>query len=140
MTYATRQDMIERHGEQALIELTDRVEPILNIIIDTVLNAALADASALIDSFVGRRHAVPLATIPPALVRHACAIAFYDLHRGRHSEETRKAFEDAMDYLRNISTGTVVLNIAGNEPASAPAQAVSAAPGRTFNRDTLKGF
>ena len=140
MTYATKQNMIDRYAEQLLIELTDRVDPALNVINDTVLNGALADADALINSFIGRRYDLPLASTPPVLTQPAAAITFYTLHRGRHSDETRKAFEDAMAFLADLSSGKAVLDVGGTEPQSAPAQAVSDASDRTFTRDKLKGF
>lgn len=134
MPYATKQNMIDRFGEQLLIELTDRVTPLTNAIVDSVLNAALDEASALIDSYVSRRYDLPFSSAPLVLRSTCETIAFYKLHRGRHAEETRKEYEDALDFLRQLSTGTAILDVGGTEPVSAPAQAIADSAGRTFSR------
>ena len=132
--YASKQDMMTRFGEREMIQLTDRAVPPTGEIDDAVLALALADAGALIDSYVSRRYDLPLATTP-VVVRGLCmTIARYTLHRGRHPEEVRKDYEDALDYLKQVSTGVAVLDVGGSEPKSAPAQVVVDSAGRTFSR------
>lgn len=132
--YATKQDMIDRFGEEQLIELTDRAEPLTGEINDAVLNAALVDASATIDSYIARRYKLPLGVVPAVLTSRCMTLAWYALHRGRHTEETRADYMDATDYLRQLSNGTAVLDVAGSEPPSAHAQARAISSGRTFSR------
>lgn len=132
--YATKEQMILEYGEKELIELTDRVEPLTGEIVDAVLDQALEDSSALIDSYIARRYSAPIIDTPVVLRGHCMAIAWYKLHRGRHREEDRKAYEDAMSYLVQVSNGTAVLDIDSQTPKSAPAQAVAAGPERTFSR------
>lgn len=140
MGYATQQDMINRYGQQQLIELTDRADPPAGAIDATVLQAALDEASSTIDGFLLRRYALPLTTVP-TIVRRACeAIAWFDLHRGRYTDEDRDAYNDAFKLLTQISQGTVLLDVAGVEPPSAAAQAVEQSSDRVFNKDKLKGF
>lgn len=138
MIYATKQNMIDRFGEKELIELTDRVEPLTNAIVDGVLDQALASASAQIDSFVARRYDLPLANLPPVLNEACMVIAYYKLHRGRHRDEDRKEYEDVLAFLSQISNGTALLDVGGTEPPSAPAQVVSDAADRTFSRTDKK--
>lgn len=138
--YATKQDMIDRYSERELIELTDRAEPYTDAIVDTVLDKALADAGIEIDSYIARKYDLPLASTPPMLNRHACTIAWYILHRGRHPDEVRDQYKDALSWLKDVADGRVELDVAGSRPDSAPADARVEGPDKTFSRDTLEGF
>lgn len=138
--YATKQDMIAAYDEASLVELTDRIEPPNGVIDDVVLQAALDGASALVDSYVARRYDLPLALVPPVLKRHTKAIAFYDLHRANYPDEVRKAYEDAIEFLRGVSRGDVVLDVGGTPPPTAPAEARVEAQDRIFSQDSLKGW
>lgn len=138
--YATKQNMIERYAEQQLIELTDRVPPYDEAIVDTVLNLALSDADAVINSYIAGRYQLPIASTPDVLRRHACIIAYYDLHRGRHPEEVRKDYEDSIAFLKSVARGDAKLDVAGIEPPSSPAEARVDGPERVFNRNSLKAY
>lgn len=138
--YATKQNMIDRYGEKPLIELTDRVEPYAEAIVDSVLNMALSDADALINSYISARYQLPVTSTPDVLRRHACVITYYDLHRGRHPDEVRKDYEDTLSFLKSVSRGDAKLDIAGIEVASSPAEARVEGPARIFNRDSLGDY
>lgn len=141
MRYAAKADMLQRYGEKELIQITDRAEPYQDVINDDILNNALDDASAQIDLHLAGRYALPLATVPPALVDMCCTAAWYRLNRGRYTDEMRKDYEDVLQQLENIASGKVKLELGGGtEPQSAAAIAKVSAPDRIFNRDTLKGF
>lgn len=134
MTYATQESMETRYGEQQLIELTDRAETPSGEIDSAILSAALDDASALIDSYVGKRYRLPVAPTPLVLRNACCVIAYFELHRGRHAEETRQAYDDALRTLTNISNGSMVLDVAGKEAASAAAEVAISQANRQFSR------
>lgn len=139
--YATKSDMLNRYEEKSLIQLTDRTEPYTDVIVDSVLNTAIADASALIDGYIGRRYKLPLADTPPLLTKICCVLTYYALHRGMADEETIKDRKDQMDILDRIEIGKLDLfNSVDTDPKSAPADARVAAPDRMFNRNSLKGF
>ncbi len=140
MTYASKQNMIDRYEEQVLIELTDRAVPQTNAIVDAVLNQSLADADALINTYLAGRYSLPFSTAPDVLRRHACAIAFYDLHRGRYPDEVRKDFEDTLKFLVALGRGEAKLDAGGLEPDSSPAEARVEGPQRMFNRTSLEGY
>lgn len=140
MAYATKQNMIDAYTEEALIELTDRADPATGAIDDTVLDLALADAAALIDSYISRRYSPALAAAAPVLRSKAQAIAYYILHRGNYPEQIRTAFEDALEFLKAVSMGHANLDIAGVQPPSAPADARVEGPARLFSRDSMKGL
>ena len=138
--YATKSDMEQRYTGADLIQLTDRVEPYTNAIVDSVIDGALDDASALVDSYIAKRYDLPIASIPKALILQTCAIAFYKLHQGRYPDEVRKDYEDAISFLNKVSAGKIVLDVGGVEPLSTPADARVKSPEQKFSRESLKGF
>ncbi len=134
MVYATKQQMIDHYGADDMVDVTDRATPRAGVIDDNVLNQALTTASAMIDSFVARRYNLPLSPVPALLVPVCRQIAFYNLLRGRYTEEARKEYEDALGILGKIASGDIVLDVGGKEPQSAPAQIVSEDTDRAFSR------
>jgi len=127
MTYATRQAMIDRYGENELIQLTDRAR--LGVIDDAVLGQALADAGAEIDGYLAVRYTLPLDHTPPVLMRVACDVARYRLFDDAAPEEVRNRYTDAVKWLAAIARGLVSL---GMPPAEAPA-----ASGPRFSGDAI---
>ncbi|HBY38461.1 MAG TPA: DUF1320 domain-containing protein, partial [Alteromonas sp.] len=65
MNYCTTNDLIDRFGESELIALSDRDNT--GSVDAQVVSAAIADASALIDGYLGGRYALPLSVIPSVL-------------------------------------------------------------------------
>lgn len=139
MTYATQQDMIDRFGEQELIELTDRAN--LGAIDATVLAKALDDADAEINAYLASRYTLPLASVPPVLTRFAADVARYQLYDTRATEQVKARYDAAIKFFRSVSTGAVSL---GLDPASQPvvgAGSVQAvAPARVFSGTSLADY
>lgn len=111
MPYATLQDLVTRYGRDELVAVT-----VLNREQDpgpdpdpdeTVADQALADAAALIDSYLARRYTLPLTVdaTPPKLQSAACVIARYRLHDDRASERIRQDYEDQIQWLRDLAAG-----------------------------------
>ena len=139
--YATQQDLIDRFGQEELVELTDRADPPAGVIDATVVTRALTDADALIDGYVGARYDLPLSSTPALLVDLAADIARYKLYKDDPTEAVESRNKAALATLRDISTGKAKLDIAGAEPATSGAGAPEvSAPDRLFTRDTLDGF
>lgn len=96
-----------------------------------VIEAALADADTEIDGYLAVIYSLPLASVPSLVTRLACDIARYRLWKDRASEQVRQGYEDAVDVLKRISSGSVKLVMAeGAEPdgntAASPASRVLA--------------
>ncbi|MCK9193865.1 MAG: DUF1320 family protein [Nevskia sp.] len=109
MSYATREDYISRFGATELLQLVDRDRDGLE---DAgVLDNAIADASAEIDTYLVSRYALPLIPIPPVLVRVCCDITRYRLFDDRALDEVRNRYTDAVKYLTNIANGTIKLGL-----------------------------
>lgn len=141
MTYALQQDLVERFGAVELAQLTD--EAAGQTINAATVARALADADAEIDGYLGARYAVPLAMVPPLVVRLACDIARYRLFDDRATEAVRKRYEDAVTVLRRIADGTVTLGVAAanTPPAAAGGGTVRvAARERVFSDGLLGAF
>lgn len=140
MTYATQQDLIDRFGERELVELTDRADPPAGVIDAAVVAAALADADEIVNSYVGKRYDLPLASVPAVLTRVAGDIARHLLHKDAPSEAVQKARDEALRFLRDVSKGEAVLDSGGDEPAPAEASVQVESQDKLFGRDDLTGF
>src|ERR1019366_454403 len=109
MTYATKQDMIDRFGSDELIQLTDRAN--LGVINDTALNSALADADAEINTYLVGRYTLPLASVSPILTRFAADIARYQLFDTRASDQVLQRYKDAIAFFKQIAAGNASLGL-----------------------------
>lgn len=138
MSYATEQNLIDRFGEDDIRQVADRDGDGVNDA--AAIAGAIGDAGDTIDAYVGSRYDLPLVSVPPRLVRVACELAFYYLHRFSPPEHVRKLYEDAMKFLGDVSTGRAKLDIAGDDPAPAGDTIAAEGPDRTFSHDTLKDF
>lgn len=141
MTYATRQDLIDRYTESELARLTDQVSA--TVIDDAVVGRALADSDAEIDGYVSARYATPLSPPPALIVQLACAIARFRLWADTATSRVRQDYEDAIARLKAISAGDMAL------PGATPAGSDSAIPGaapsfeadaRVFDDASLRGY
>lgn len=134
--YASAQDIIDRYGNEQLLLLTDRDG---NQAADTeVVDQALTDASAEIDTYIAAKYAMPLASVPASLVRPCVDIAVYRLAADRDlgTEEHRLRYEDAIAYLKRIAKGDVSLGLA-KPPKSSNGVVFVKGRGRKFGRGTL---
>ena len=139
MPYATQQDIIDRYGDDALIVASDRDGDGL-VDVDTV-SKALADATADIDSYVARKYALPLPTVPDVLVRICVDIAMYRLspEPGVGTEDRRTRYDDAIAFLKDVAKGVAGLGLEESPPTSVGAVTV-AGPSRVFSRNSMKGL
>jgi phage gp36-like protein len=114
MAYATPEDLVARFGEQEMVRLTTPAGQDLDGVVAETAERALADASAMIDSYVRRRYRTPIDVTPAEISRVCLDIARYDLSTGDGklpSEETKDRYKQAMDWLRDIAVGKVVLEL-----------------------------
>lgn len=134
MPYCSQQDMVDRFGEQTLIELTDRTG---SGAVDTdVLQRAIDDAGAEIDAYVGARYELPLSTVPRSLVRVACDLAYYNLFDLGAPEETAKRRESDIRFLRAVADGKLTLGLSESGSQAKPADGAEMhSGGRVFDRD-----
>ncbi len=143
MPYATAADMIAAFGEVEMIHLTAPQGELDGPPDEAKINGALADSSALIDSYLRRRYAVPLAAPAPLeIARAARVLARYDLAHGEQKEPTeqmRLARKEVLTWLEQLAAGDVQLDgvpLAGGSGAGARVQDRD----RAFSDDALRGW
>lgn len=142
MSYATLADLTTRYGEEEIRQRSDHAGT--GVTDPAVVAQALADASAEIDAYLAGRYVLPLPTVPPHLVRIACAIARYRLWDEAVPDRVRIEYEDARRLLEALARGTVTLGLPANlPPDQQPGRGLAAAqsgPGPVFGRDATGGY
>lgn len=143
MAYAATADMIDRFGEAEMVRLTTPAGQAMEEVGDASASRALADASGQIDSYLRPRYRVPLDPVPAEIRRAACMLARYDLSMGdgrAPSDQTAKARDDVIAWLRSLAAGTATLE--GATPASGGTGATARDTDRVrvFDRDSLRGW
>jgi phage gp36-like protein len=141
MAYATSSDMAARFGLQEVIALTDRENT--GDVDETVLGAALTEATAEVEGHLAGRYALPLEQAPQLVVGLVCDIARYRLcgASALETDAVRNRYRDAVRMLEMIGAGKVSL---GLTPAGQPAPSsggVQVRPGeRSFPPGSLKDW
>lgn len=109
MSYITLKDLRDRFGDVELIQLTDTHD---NDAIDQVkVNQAIADADAMIDSYIGGRYGLPLVETPTVLVKPACDITRYYLYDDNTTELVENNYNTALKFLKDVQAGKATLGI-----------------------------
>ena len=88
MSYCTLADLIEQYSEQKIREVSDRVNKPATTIDTVIVDRAIADADSEIDLHLHGRYQLPLASVPTALKRIACGLAYANLLTGAVMTET----------------------------------------------------
>jgi phage gp36-like protein len=136
--------MVARFGEVQIRRLSKPEDRDSEVIDDTRVETALADATEVINSYIRGRYQVPLATPPKDVVRATCIIALHDLAQSERSsptEEMEKNYKLTIDWLRDIAKELLNLD-------APPAESVGPNPGSgarmsdrvpIFTYDSLRG-
>lgn len=141
MPYVTLAQLIERYGEPALVAVTDRAEFATGVVNVASIDRAIADADALIDGYLVRKYALPLAVAQPLLVKIAGSLVFYDLHTYQPDEKIVNEQKLALAMLRDIANGTVALTVAGLEADNVAGSGARITDrDRLMTQDNMKGF
>ena len=140
--YTNKADLITRFGEQELIELTNREEESTGEIIDTVLNMAINDAEALVNSYIRGRVPLPLSDVPQPIPKITADIARFYLHGDHLTDTVEKNYDEAISWLKSVSSGRVTIALDSTEAtlAGTTGDASARGPGRTFTRSSLAGY
>lgn len=114
MPYATTPQLEAHLGADRFVDLTDRDRS--GAPDDAAVAEALAGASSIADSYLASY--LPIATAPLVLVEAVLDIAIYRLAGNRRTEDERLRYEDAMRWLRDVSTGKAALGLPDGAVAS----------------------
>lgn len=141
--------MVARYPNRDLVQLTNE-DPTQTTINTTVIDQALADASAEIDGYLDGRFALPLNDPPVVLNRLACDVAMYRLQALRpihDMTDARQRYDDAVQLLVRLARGEVTLGLTADnlEPAEGlnviqVEEGCGGAPIRIFSRRTLQSY
>ena len=114
MAYAAVDDMVQRFGEQEMIQLsTPSGQDMDGVVVDVVLRA-IGDASAVADSYLRMKYRTPLDVPPPEVTRQICHMARYEMAAGGNksaSEDMKIRRDEAIAWFREISSGKVKLDL-----------------------------
>ena len=135
MAYATAADVAAQYGDDLLLTLADRdgdgtADP-------GVAEAALADATQEIDSYLAARYDLPLEAGKARLLRRvAVDIAVYRLAGTADlvTDERRRRYEDAVRYLTKVSQGQIRLGADGDDRPAYPQRVRGSSRLRVFGR------
>ncbi len=139
MPYTTSAELRARFGDVEIDELADRLH--VGAPDEAVIDRAIADAGALIDSYLSSRYTLPLATTPAIVQAWACDIARFKLWDERAPEEVRNRYDDALAALKLLAQG--VINLPPDAEGVAPAAGItfsSYSAERIFTADKLCGY
>jgi len=139
--YLDAADLQRRLSEEALAQLTDDLET--GEPDPQRLAEAIADAEAEVNAYLQERYSLPLATVPPLVVRIVADLAVWQLYGRRQltDEAVEARYKAAVKLCEQLAAGKVSLGVAA-PPAEVAggAQVVEPGTGRVFTRGTLKGF
>jgi phage gp36-like protein len=141
MAYCTRQDLVERLGEDVLKEVSDLDRH--DQVDEGRVTRAIEEASAEIDGYAQARYVVPFDPVPRALRTIAVDLAVYRLYSARGfdrssaDESVVDQHRAAVQFLERLASGKVTIGVP-TPPKDLGAQVVSSPS--VFGRDKLEGF
>jgi phage gp36-like protein len=102
------------------------------------VDAKIDAAESLADSYLRARYTVPVASPPSQLIEAVAVIAARSLYRGPAPEHVRTCREDAVAWLRDVSTGKAALpGISLVSETSSTSAIRSSTNARLLTRDLL---
>ena len=165
LTYATIADMVRRFDEQELIELTDTTNIPPSEINEAKVQAAIDDAVATVDGFIGVVYRLPLQgcakpvttpggaieyAAPPKLTRWVCDIARYNLYDDLAPEnEVYRRYKATLAELRSFADHGELLacpwggspgDLIGTDPLNPGGKTLFCASPRRITDATVKDY
>jgi phage gp36-like protein len=131
--------MQARFEERDLIQLSDQDNS--GAIDAGVIDAKLASADAIITSYIAARHKDTAKLAGNDLLTDiACDYAFSLLWRSNPPEWVLTRRKDAIQRLRDISSGVIKLDSGSEEAKPRPGQILVTSDPQRFSRDKLDGY
>ena len=143
MAYAVQSDLVPLRLTQAeLVQLT--CDDVTGVVNTAVVNEALEEASGIVDSYCRARYQTPLQasdSVKGKTVDIALWLLFRRRRNAKNGEIIRQAYEDAIAFLGQVSTGKATLDQpAGSLPQTADSSVEISTKKLTFRNSHLKGF
>jgi len=139
--YCTQSDLETRLDPQLLRALTD--DDADGLADTVVINAAVADADSVIDTYLRARYTVPFIPVPDAVRSISAAVAIYFLLTRRREivpAEHLKRYESAIQLLDQLARGEIALD--AGQPTTSPhlPQSSREPDERTFDAESLENY
>ena len=102
---------------------------------------ALASATSTIDRYVAVRYTVPLQVVPDDLKNACCDIGMYLMcpTATTMTDQKKERYQNAMSYLKDLSTGKVTLGEQQNSQVAATSADVEImGPPRALTRESMR--
>ena len=143
MPYSTLNDIEDQISEEKLAQLTSDDG---NIVDETVVSKAIADADSTIDSYISKAYSVPvmITPVPPKLNQLSVTIAVYKLFSRRASnvggvnEVVRTDYEDAIRFLELVAVGKATIGIAPTPQVATSTGGMVSGGKRTFSGSSMR--
>ena len=134
--YASRSDITEKYGASALYPAVDADGGVD----DAKVTKALKAASAKVDSYLGRRHVLPLPSTPDILVAYCVDIAVYEMSNTADTltEIIEKRYKDAVMWLKDISAGRASLGLPAPAGKTSARPVVTTGSPKMFSRKNMR--
>ena len=146
MSYCSKTDILGVIPELELIQLTDDAIPPATINV-SVVDQVIAQATSLINGYIGGRCQLPLVTVPELVRTFALDISVYKLYLRRRKkaplEGVKAAYDDAMKQLRDVQAGKLFIGVDQDGAVATPANGDGVdyvAGNRTFSRSLLGDY
>ncbi len=108
--YCTQADILTRFNNTEIIGLTDTTET--GVVDVVVLQQAIDDAAAEIDSYLIGRYALPFLNPPADLVHKACDLTRFNLYMNRglsdKDSQVERNYERIIRFLEQVAKGTII--------------------------------
>lgn len=139
--YSTQSDLETRIDPQLLRALAD--DDADGLADTDVVDAAIADADSLIDTYLRARYTVPLSPAPDAVRSISASVAIYFLLTRRREivpSEHQKRYEAAIRLLDHLARGEIALAAAQSSASPHLPQSNRETDDRTFDDDSLESY
>ncbi|WP_411037633.1 gp436 family protein [Shinella sp. BYT-45] len=141
MPYASLNDLIERAGQDEILQVADR--DVDGTPDPDVVEAALVHADNVANGYLKVRYRLPLASVPDLLRTWCVAIARYYLHRDGPPDYVVRDWKAADQALKDMARGLIDLPVDEGEqpPVAGDGEDVRVVgPEPVFSRDKLEGW
>lgn len=109
MAYCTKADILDQLDEDVLVQLTDDED--FGIVVDSVVNKAIADADAEIEGYCSK-YDLPFLPVPVLIRKFSVDVSIYNLFARRKGapEDRKERYDNAVSFLTKVSKGTASLS------------------------------
>ncbi len=134
--YATRSDITEKYGADALYPAADAD----GTIDDAKISKALKAASSVIDSYIGIRHRLPLPQASKRLTDICIDIAVYEMSPGADTltDEIKSRNKAAIAWLKDVSAGRASLGLPTPAGKTSARPVVTTGSTKLFSRQSMR--